>query len=75
MDRSINAKIAHQIRLMRIDRQQTQAEFAFCAGIHTNQVQQLEYAKGNPTIKTLRRIADATDTRLVVQFTPKNPAE
>jgi transcriptional regulator with XRE-family HTH domain len=51
----------------------TQRELARRAGISEAQLSQILSATGNPTVRTLARIADAMDRRLWIRFEPNEP--
>ena len=47
-----------------------QDELAARMGIHVTAVMRLEGWKSNPSVKTLRRVAEATGTKLKITFVP-----
>ena len=47
-----------------------QDELAERVGIHVTAIMRLEGWNSNPSVKTLRRVAEATGTRLKISFVP-----
>jgi transcriptional regulator with XRE-family HTH domain len=63
--------IAHQIRAIRDNLRWSQEELAQKIGMTQNAISRLESAEyGRPTITTLKRLASAFDTGLIVRFAP-----
>ena len=54
----------------RIERNLTQQELSKLTGVAQSDISRLESCEGNPSLKTLIRIADGMDTRLQVSFVP-----
>lgn len=64
----IYREIRDSIKSIRKDNHFTQKEMAARTGLTQANISNLEKGTSKPTIDTLKRIADATGTRLVVQF-------
>jgi transcriptional regulator with XRE-family HTH domain len=62
--------VASQIRALRQQRGFTQRELAGRAGMVQEAISTLETAAHSPTVRTLKRIADALDVTLEVRFVP-----
>lgn len=60
----INMKIANQISLARNKKNLTQTELAKITGIHQAEISKIERGIGNPSIKTLERIAQGLELTL-----------
>lgn len=56
----------------RIKNEISQKELSVLSGIDQGNLSKLENGLGNPSLKVLRRIADALNMDLVVQFVPKS---
>jgi len=54
----------------RIERNLTQQELSKLTGVAQSDISRLESCEGNPSLKTLIRIADGMDMRLLVSFVP-----
>lgn len=54
----------------RIERNLTQQELSKLTGVAQSDISRLESCEGNPSLKTLIRIADGMDMRLQVSFVP-----
>lgn len=61
-------QIVQSIIEARYQKKLTQQELANLTGIDRSDINRLENANANPTIDTLRRIANALDKKLVIQF-------
>ena len=57
-------KIANQISLARNKKNLTQTELAKITGIHQAEISKIERGIGNPSIKTLERIAQGLELTL-----------
>ena len=49
----------------------TQKELSAATGITQSDISKLENGTANPSIRTLKRIADALDMRVSIRFVPK----
>ena len=54
----------------RIERNLTQQELSKLTGVAQSDISRLESCEGNPSLKTLIRIAEGMDMRLQVSFVP-----
>jgi transcriptional regulator with XRE-family HTH domain len=61
-----------QVRFWRSGRGITQQRLAERAGMHVVQISKIERDKGNPTVETMLRIAEALDAKLTVSIIPKD---
>jgi transcriptional regulator with XRE-family HTH domain len=61
-------KLSLEIGGLRADLEMTQTEFGRLLGVPQSTVARLESGKQAPSVATLKRIADATDTELVIEF-------
>ncbi len=52
----------------------TQAQLAEATGIHQADISRLENGTGNPSLRTLKRLAAGMEMQLEVKFVPKAPA-
>jgi len=48
----------------------TQKQLAERTGINQSDISRLENGEANPSLKTLKRLADATNTKLKIEFLP-----
>ena len=64
----IYAEIRESISALRKQRKLTQKELAEKTGLTQANICNLERGTTKPTIETLKKIADATGTRLVISF-------
>ncbi|MHB0875409.1 MAG: helix-turn-helix domain-containing protein [Anaerolineae bacterium] len=62
---------AYQVACLRIERGMSQEELARRAGTHQPSVARLESGRSTPSLRMLRRLAEALDARLVVRIEPK----
>ena len=60
--------IGEQIKAARVERGMSQAVLAEELGMHESQVSRLENGKTNPTIRTLRRVAEVLGYKLIVEL-------
>ena len=60
--------IGEQVKAARLKSGISQAVLAEELGMHESQVSRLENGKTNPTIRTLRRVADVLGCRLVIEL-------
>lgn len=51
----------------------TQKQLSEKTGIAQGDISKLESGSGNPSLKTLKRIADGLDMNLKIEFVPKTP--
>ena len=65
---NIYEEIRKAIKTLRHENHLTQKELAKRAGITQANLSNLEKGVSKPTIESLKRIADATGTRLVIEF-------
>jgi transcriptional regulator with XRE-family HTH domain len=63
--------IARELLRLRVQLKLTQAELARRVGTTGSVISRLERGDHEPSTATLRKIAQATDTRLVVHFAPR----
>jgi transcriptional regulator with XRE-family HTH domain len=66
----IRKTIPVQIRMLRASRQMTQKDLAKAIRTTQTAISRMEKGKGNLSIKTLLKLAEAFDTALVVRFEP-----
>jgi transcriptional regulator with XRE-family HTH domain len=57
-------QLAHAIRELREDRELTQEDLAYHAGVRTGTVSQVELGQSNPSWTTVRRLARALEVSL-----------
>ena len=62
--------IAKAVVGARIERNLTQQELSKLTGVAQSDISRLESCEGNPSLKTLIRIAEGMDMRLQVSFVP-----
>lgn len=55
----------------RIQKELTQKDLSAATGITQSDISKLENGSANPSVRTLKRIAEALNMRLVIQFVPK----
>ena len=60
--------VAFEINGLRAERNMTQTEFGRLIGVPQSTVARLESGTQAPSVATLKRIAEATDTELVIEF-------
>ena len=65
---NIYEEIRNAVKTLRHDNHLTQKELAKRAGITQANLSNLEKGISKPTIESLKKIADATGTRLVIDF-------
>lgn len=65
----IYQEIRDAIIFLRHENHMTQKDLASRAGLTQANISNLEKGTSKPTIETLKKIADATGTRLVIEFT------
>ena len=63
-----NIDVGESISYARLCREKSQAELAELSGIDQSDISKLERGVANPSIKTLKKIADALDCNLVVKL-------
>lgn len=64
------ADLANAVVGARIERNLTQQELSKLTGVAQSDISRLESCEGNPSLKTLIRIAEGMDMRLQVSFIP-----
>lgn len=64
------ADLAKAVVDARIERNLTQQELSKLTGVAQSDISRLESCEGNPSLKTLIRIAEGMDMRLQVSFVP-----
>ena len=64
------ADLAKAVVGARIERNLTQQELSKLTGVAQSDISRLESCEGNPSLKTLVRIAEGMDMRLQVSFVP-----
>lgn len=64
------ADLANAVVGARIERKLTQQELSKLTGVAQSDISRLESCEGNPSLKTLIRIAEGMDMRLQVSFVP-----
>ena len=64
------ADLAKAVVGARIERNLTQQELSKLTGVSQSDISRLESCEGNPSLKTLIRIAEGMDMRLQVSFIP-----
>lgn len=64
------ADLAKAVVGARIERNLTQQELSKLTGVAQSDISRLESCEGNPSLKTLIRIAGGMDMRLQVSFVP-----
>lgn len=57
-----------QLKIARAIAGMTQAQLAEKSGVPTRVISEIENDKKNPTIRTLKRLAEAMDMELVIDF-------
>jgi DNA-binding XRE family transcriptional regulator len=60
--------VAFKLNGLRAERNMTQTEFGRLIGVPQSTVARLESGTQAPSVATLKRIAEATDTELVIEF-------
>ncbi len=58
----------------REDHNLTQAQLAEATGIHQTDISRLENGTGNPSLRTLKRLAAGMGMKLEVKFVPNTPS-
>ena len=61
------------VAFTRLTRKLSQTALAERVGMDQADISKIERGIANPSVKTLRRIADALDCKLVIHFKPKDP--
>ena len=61
-------ELSLEIGGLRADLDMTQTEFGRLIGVPQSTVARLESGQQNPSVRTLKRIAEATGTELVIEF-------
>ena len=64
------ADLAKAVVGARLERNLTQQELSRLTGVAQSDISRLESCEGNPSLKTLIRIAEGMDKRLQVSFVP-----
>lgn len=64
------ADLAKAVVGARLERNLTQQELSRLTGVAQSDISRLESCEGNPSLKTLVRIAEGMDMRLQVSFVP-----
>lgn len=64
------ADLAKAVVGARIERNLTQQELSKLTGVAQSDISRLESCEGNPSLKTLIRIAEGMDMRLQISFVP-----
>ena len=64
------ADLAKAVVGARLERNLTQQELSRLTGVAQSDISRLESCEGNPSLKTLIRIAEGMDMRLQVSFVP-----
>lgn len=64
------ADLAKAVVGARLERNLTQQELSKLTGVAQSDISRLESCEGNPSLKTLVRIAEGMDMRLQVSFVP-----
>jgi len=67
---SVDVGVAFQIRALRDQREWKQTELANRAKMHQVRISELENPSHSPTLKTLKRLANAFEVGLIVRFVP-----
>lgn len=67
----INRLLAYYIMMCREKKNITQKELSERTGIYQAEISKLERGIGNPSVQTLKRIADGLDMDLKIEFIPK----
>lgn len=60
-----------KVREARLHRKMTQTELYQKTGIHQGDISKIETGKSNPTLRQLKRIADALEMNVVLELVPK----
>ena len=68
-ERNIGRKVAYYRELRGL----TQKQLAEVTGIAQADISRFENGTGNPSLRTLKRLADGLGMRLKVEFVPKKP--
>lgn len=68
----LNIQIATRLQAIRESMGMTQAQLEKKTGIHQAEISKIERGIGNPSVNTLKRIADATGHRLCISFADRN---
>ena len=68
-----NVDVGDAVGLARATRRVSQAELADKTGMDQSDISKIERGIANPSMSTLRKIADALDCKLVVRLEPKDP--
>ena len=70
-DVDIKSTLGYALTEARAYHEMRQPDLAKASGIHQGDISDIERGKANPTIKTLKRLADAMNMRLEIKFVPK----
>lgn len=65
--------LGYQVRMLRWEKNLTQAELAKKAGIKQSMLSKFELGKFNPSMKSIKRMADALEAKLTIKLDPKTP--
>lgn len=63
--------LGYQVRMLRWEKNLTQAELAKKAGIKQSMLSKFELGKFNPSMKSIKRMADALDANVTLKLIPK----
>lgn len=61
-------QLGYRLKDARLDKEMSQEELSRASGIQQADISRLEKGSGNPSAKTLKRLADALGLRLVISF-------
>ena len=70
----INRLLAYRLSLAREEAGMTQKELAEKTGIYQADISRIERGLANPSVSTLKRLADGLNMKLVIGFEPKKTA-
>ena len=65
-------QVMRAIAAARIDRDISQKELAELTGIDQSEISRIENGERNPSVRILKRIADAMDMDLKIEFVPRS---
>lgn len=68
----INRMLAYRLSAAREEAGVTQKELAEKTGIYQADISKIERGLANPSVSTLRRLADGLNMNLIIDFQPKN---
>lgn len=63
--------LGYNLTEARNSRDMLQRDLAKASGIHQGDISDIECGKANPTVRTLKRLADAMGMELKIEFVPK----